>query len=336
MTGESAEPEQLGLLKVEEAQRDKATTKKMRPRTKKESAVIASFVERFIAGKEIDNFPTNEEDLAEEAAEPEPEPTIWLALTKQLERAFVKSVTPPLQTASFFASMLLKSRDPKFERDVLVLPAEAIRPDRILAHVLSIPIKLEPRVALAVARRTCLILWNQDKWVSKGTVASAPAPVAASEPTGVSDAAEPGDEEMCMDCGDVYIGEHTCAPAAPRAKTLPMKPAEPEPKPDNSKAEAALAARRCIGYTRSKIDQIFFVEGGIGHQGEHITLRAGEIVEVLEPNQYDEADQVRAQKVHQHLLVIVRWRGKPRVLIHKTVERATRAEWDEQEAQRGS
>lgn len=331
MVEQPTEPEQLGLLQVEEAQRDKATTKKMRPRTKKESAIIASFVERFIAGKEIDNFPTAEEDLAEEAAEPESEPTIWLALTKQIGRAFVRSATPPSQTASFFASMLLKSRDPKFERDVLVLPAEAIRPDRILAHVQSMPIKLEPRVALAVARRTCLILWNQDKWVSKGAAASASAPVAAPEPTGVSDAAEPGDEEMCMDCGDVYIGEHACAPAAPRPKT-----AEPEPKPDNSKAEAALAARRCIGYTRSKVAQLFSVSQGIGKEPEYITMPEGEVLEVLEPNEHDEADRVRAQKVHQHLLVIVRWRGKSRVLIHKTVERATRAEWDEQEAQRGS
>jgi hypothetical protein len=334
------EPEQLGLLQAEGAQRDKATTKKMRPRTKKELGIVASFVERFIAGKEIDSFPVSETDIAEESIEPAPEPTIWMALTKQIESAFSKSVTPPSQTASFFASMLLKSRDQKYERDVLVLPQEAIRPERILAHVQAIPIKLEPRVAISIARRTCLVLWNKDRWVVDPGLAKPPAPASLSglvdalAAPGVSDAAEPGDEEMCMDCGDVYTGEHKCAEPEPRAKPLPKSDPTPEPKPDNSKALAELAARKCTGHARSKTDQLFFVSGGIGNPGDHITMPAGEILEVLEPNVIEEADQQRAMKVHQHQLVVVRWRGKARLLINKTIERVTQAEFVDQERKR--
>jgi hypothetical protein len=327
-----AEAEQLGLTQVDGAQRDKQTTKRMRPRTKKESAGVASFVERFIASKEIDNFPVVDADLVEEAVEPEPQPTVWMALTKQIESAFAKSERPPSVTASFFTSMLLKSRDPKYERDVLLLPAEAIRPERILAHVQSTPIKLEPRVALAIARRTCLVLWNKDSWVREMLPLPRPPEVVAAPESSVSDAADPGDEEMCMDCGDVYSGEHTCAPARP--KTLPLPDPTPEPKPDNSKALAELAARKCIGYARSKTDQLFFVSGGIGNPGDHITLPAGEIVEVIAPNTVDEADQRRAQEVHKHQVVVVRWRGKARLIVTKTIERATQAEWQDQERKR--
>jgi hypothetical protein len=344
--------------------------------TKTEKRKVRGQVEDFIESGRVRSYPEIEADLKEEAALTYGGAEPLSVLTALVESAIHKGTRPPVLLATTIAGMLLRSYDERFGCDVERLPAAALTTARVLAHVVALPARLEPRVAVAIARRAVQVLLNRGSLPPPAP--SGPEPDESPPPDGPEperESEEP-DEDLCVECGASYPrgASHRCASenepsataeAAPEAVVSHIEPsATPEPAADAavSHSEAAALApfeqappdpklpavgappepakepapprhehvpRKVIGYARTRVDHKFFFEEGIGKDGHFEVLAAGAVVEVLEPNERDRADQDYQkrrdanEKRAPRQLVVVRWWGGVSLLWGADVERAS-------------
>jgi hypothetical protein len=313
---------------VDGVARDKEVARKTRwKKTQPAAAAKAAFIEEFVTKGELAKFPVEPEDLADENRERGASSTLWLLLTEEVERAFRHSARPPPVTASFFANLLLTSHDAQHGCDVVNLPATAMEPARILAHVLSAPVRLDPRVAASVARRTSLCLLNRARWVGGPEAEAARGAGLVTEPDADERPREPLPRDMCMDCGVEYVAgaEHRCAvpePAPVKVRAPQVHPAGLAPTLSPPKSDAT--GRVVVGYARTKVPQTFFRAAGIGVQGDFVEMPAHIVLEVLETNAMDRADQKRQAELDGRQLVVVRWRNQARLLFNSSLDRVDR------------
>ncbi len=167
--------------------------------TRTEKQKSRSQVEEFIRTDRIWSYPEIDADLKEEAALVYTGPDLLSVLTALVESAIARGSRAPVLLPRTIAGMLLASYDELSGCDVERLPPSALTTARLLAHVVSLPVRLDPRVAVAVARRAVQVLLN------RGSVAP-PAMEAGAEPdeslSGETDSGESApDEELCVECG---------------------------------------------------------------------------------------------------------------------------------------
>lgn len=81
--------------------------------------------------------------------------------------------------------------------------------------------------------------------------------------------------------------------------------------------------RVVIGYARVKEDKMF-----ARPDREYETLRAGTVLEVLQPDQRDQQDVERQARMDHRQLVVLRWKKRAILLFGADVERAERSDWE--------
>lgn len=257
-------------------------------------------MEAFIAEGRARLFPAPQVDLLDEnrAIDGLPlEPA--LALRAHVERAYARASRRPQVLASTLASWLLTQHDDAYGVDVGGLPSAAATPERILAHLESMDLRLDPGLAASIARRAALVLMSRR----------------ASDVVPVSLGPLPADgcAEMCFACGAALVGS-VCARCAAPPEPEPQVSVSSKPEPvRNQRGEG----RVTIAYVRATENIAF--DGGI-------QINEGEIVERLSPNDRDRADLER-DRANGRPMVVVWWRGMARLLDAKSVTLASPEEF---------
>lgn len=378
--------------------------------TLSERARSQNHVEQFIGSLRISSFPVHDEDLQAEAAFVYTGPSALGVLTPLVESALALGARRPTLGAQAITTLLFGSYDDTNGCDVRQLQKTQLSVERVLAHLTALAVRLEPRVAFAVARRATQVLLNA---TTTGRVSLPPGPLATEpEPPELVDAepADEPDEELCVECGATYppgsahrcaapaplfpVGEHLNMPTDPvqalldrpvpqfeeqtpclaEAATLAPDLSSAEPNlpsipPDLSSAEPPPAAvsppsepapraqrqrsapndefwngsrilvldftgkhvrpvtapierqhherveRKVIGWARTRVPLLFFVEEGIGKDGHTERMEPNTLVEVLKPDDRDERDKEYRKRIDQNekreprQQVVVRWWG---------------------------
>jgi hypothetical protein len=348
----SSSPNQrgLGLDPASQLKANERVAHKQRSSTRRDKDLAQAFVERFIEAKEIRGFPIEDDDVADENRERGPQPSLKVAFEIEVGRAFGKNGTPVTAVSpSFFAFQLLSTTDTSYGMPLELLPREAILPDRLLAHVLRLPVKLDRRVAASIARRLYLLLMNRAGYVGPRTEASEPLPEPTialpaipaeppPPPPRVADADPPpaATTEFCADCGSMYAGTHRCgevAAAAPRPAP-PARPRAPLPAAAPEPPAAKPVERRVIGYVKTRIAMPWYQSMGIGQEGLTLTMEAGTCLEVLDPDARDRQDQEWQVRHDKKQVIVIWWRDKRRLVFNDTVDRIDKADFDKYEKER--
>ena len=265
-------------------------------------------MEAFIAEGRVRSFPTLPADLADENSVLDLPSEPALALRVHVERAYARARRVPSVLASTLASWLLTQHDDAYGVDLVGLPSSAATPDRILAHLESMDLHLEPALAASIARRTSLVLLARR--------ASEAVPVSLGAPP-VSDGCV---DEMCFACGST-LTHGACArcasPTEPAPAHAPPVAKEPPPAVKNVRGEG----RVTIAYVRATEDIV--LSGGI-------QISKGEILERVSPNDRDRADLER-DRANGRPMVVVWWSGMARLLDSRSVTLASAEEIKEPE-----
>lgn len=112
--------------------------------------------------------------------------------------------------------------------------------------------------------------------------------------------------------------------ASPRGLQAPVAP-KPEPKRGEPRAPRD---RRVLGHVRTKVDMTFH-EGA----GKFCVLRAGTVIELIEPNERDRVDLAHWER-HGRQHVTVRWYGGISLVMSRDVERTDELAFRAQEEQK--
>ena len=80
--------------------------------------------------------------------------------------------------------------------------------------------------------------------------------------------------------------------------------------------------RVVIGYARVKTDKLFSRA-----DREYEALRAGTVLEVLEPDPRDRLDLERQLRMDHRQLVVLRWKNRAILLFGSDVDRVERSDW---------
>ena len=118
-------------------------------------------IEEFVRMGQIERYPLDEADLADEASVPSGVRTPRLWLESEIVRAYAR-VGAHATEPSTLAQWLLTSHDDTHKVDLEHLPKHAATPARVLAHLVSLGLDLIPRLAVTIARRASLLLMNAD------------------------------------------------------------------------------------------------------------------------------------------------------------------------------
>jgi len=319
-------------------QANEKVAQKQRVKTRRDTDLAQSAIEEFVRTKEIGNFPHVDEDVVDENRERGPQASLKVAFEIEVARAFAVNEKPVAAVSpGFFAYQLLRSTDASYGAMVERLPPEATTPDRLLAHVMRMPVKLDKRVAISIARRLSLLLMNRAQYVGARTAASEPVPdepipmpaIRPQEPDPelppsqvAAPRAQPGAAvEFCVECEAYFTGQHACRPGAQPAPPAAAAAAAPQ--------KSLFAERRVIGYAKTKIDMEWHHSMGIGQDGVLWAMPAGTCLAVLDPDQRDRADQewqIRHDKKH---VLVIWWRGKRRLVFNETVDQIPKGEFEQ-------
>lgn len=128
------------------------------------------FVERFRSEKGIEKFPLVADDLV---AEREVEWTLFDPVVAkglmyvsglELRAAFEQAGEEPPLTSESIAQKILMSDVSRKLGTILQLPLNKVEVDLVLAHVLALGYRWPPRVAVSVARRLTVVIFNRHKF----------------------------------------------------------------------------------------------------------------------------------------------------------------------------
>jgi O-acetyl-ADP-ribose deacetylase (regulator of RNase III) len=114
----------------------------------------------FIESKAIENYPYHQEDVDAENAvtAPQVEQPLRDALVHAVKCALALGDSVCAHTPTAIAQWLITSHDDHYAVDMPDLPLPALSVERTLAHVESLRLGLQPRVAISLARRAVVIL----------------------------------------------------------------------------------------------------------------------------------------------------------------------------------
>jgi hypothetical protein len=144
-------------------------------------------IEQFVQDNEISAYPVDDADLKDENREFDmEEASLFDCVRLQVERALERAETKPPVLAPTLASWLLKSIDVQSGALLANVPPERVTPARLLAHVATLGVWIEPKLAASIARRLSMVLMNHPDRTQK---------------------AKKKKETMCFECGAAH-GDH--------------------------------------------------------------------------------------------------------------------------------
>ncbi len=180
--------------------------------TKSEKEKAKSHIEEFVRTDRIRSYPSIETDEKEDAQTVCSGPSSLVVLEALIDGALSRGLRRPALSAHMIATMLLGSYDESGGCVLQKLGGAQLTVARVLAHVASLPVRLEPRVAISIARRATQMLLNRPATttIPPSSLKPEDGPVPLEEELGVPESEEQTvpDEEVCVECGATYAAGH--------------------------------------------------------------------------------------------------------------------------------
>jgi hypothetical protein len=145
-------------------------------------------VRRAIEERRVDKFPSSPADAGDENAIGSGVPLSTSWVEEQVKQAFSNAGVPPTTEPHYIAVRLLQSYDHESCMDVRSFTSAEADPNRILAHVEGLGVRMPAAVAGTIARRVTLAILNRD----------------APKPNGDAET------EFCAECGKTVLRGEAC------------------------------------------------------------------------------------------------------------------------------